>query len=510
MKTYYDYMAELSAEDVRKGLLGYGLFADKLPNFLSAETFFTYCNQEGFPTFTQNGGWDYVRYDSIRNTNITRNLAIPTPFAYSNLCNGIALQWTEILLHFQSQSDKMRYKHSQIHIQKLDDKPYLFEMTHNYHDKDEYVNAIIQRLPIKKRYVVKADISSCFPSIYSHAISWALVGKDIAKAHKNGNVWYNKLDEQSRHLKYNETCGLLIGPHTSNILSEIILTTVDAILSKKYDFVRHIDDYTCYVSTEDEAEKFLLDLSGELKKFELSLNVKKTIIARLPLSSDTSWINAINEFYIGGEKREEDKKTIFVYVRLKAFIDMCMHLVDVTGDSAIYNYMIKVVSSCYLGKKARCFYIDVVHHLLLLYPYLVHCIEECVFVPFSVSKARIEEIANQLYEIGVQKHLYEACSYALYWAIKYDFNITSAYVDEAIQSSDCIFLLLAHIKANHVKDSEGQHKLREEALKRKDEIDRYWLFVYEVLPKTALVEDYKRIKNRGITFLRPEFQLRKR
>lgn len=510
MKAYYDYMAELSVNDVRKGLLGYGLFADKLPNFLSAEAFFIYCNREGFPTFTQKGGWDYVRYDSIRNTNITRGLAIPTPFAYSNLCNGITSQWSEILSHFQIQSNSMRYKHSQIHIQKLDGKPYLFEMTHNYPDKDEYVNAIIQRLPIKKRYIVKADISSCFPSIYSHAISWALVGKDTAKAHRNDDVWYNKLDEQSRHLKYNETCGLLIGPHSSNILSEIILTTIDAVLSEKYDFVRYIDDYTCYVFTEDEAERFLLDLSCELKKFELSLNVKKTIIARLPLSLDISWVNAINGFYIGGEKKEDDKKIIFRYARLKAFIDMCMHMVDIIGDSAVYNYMIKVVSSCYLGKKARLFYIDIVHHLLLLYPYLAHCVEEYVFVPFSVSKERIEEIANQLYEFGLQKHLYEACSYALYWAVKYDFNITSAYVDEAIQSGDCIFLLLSYIKSNHIKDSEGQHKLIEEAINRRNEIDKYWLFVYEVLPKTKLVGDYKRIKNKGITFLQSEFQLRKK
>ena len=481
-----------------------------MPNFLSAEAFFIYCNREGFPTFTQKGGWDYVRYDSIRNTNITRGLAIPTPFAYSNLCNGITSQWSEILSHFQIQSNSMRYKHSQIHIQKLDGKPYLFEMTHNYPDKDEYVNAIIQRLPIKKRYIVKADISSCFPSIYSHAISWALVGKDTAKAHRNDDVWYNKLDEQSRHLKYNETCGLLVGPHTSNILSEIILTTVDAILSKKYDFVRHIDDYTCYVSSEDDAEKFLLDLSEELKKFELSLNVKKTIIARLPLSSNTNWTNVIKSFFIGETKREDNQKTIFLFARLEAFINMCISLADSTGDSAVYNYMIKVVSSCYLGEKARCFYIDVVHHLLLLYPYLVHCVEEYVFMPFSVSKARIEEIANQLYEIGVQKHLYEACSYALYWAIKYDFNITSTYVDEAISSADCIFLLLSNIKSNHIKDSKGQHKLREEAIKRKNEIDKYWLFVYEILPQTALVGDYRCIKNKGITFLRPEFQLRNR
>lgn len=39
----------------------------------------------------------------------------------------------------------------------------------------------IRKLSIGKKYVVKSDITSCYPSIYSHSISWALLGKDEAK-----------------------------------------------------------------------------------------------------------------------------------------------------------------------------------------------------------------------------------------------------------------------------------------------------------------------------------------
>ena len=31
------------------------------------------------------------------------------------------------------------------------------------------------------KYLVHADVSNCFPSIYTHALSWVLVGKDVAK-----------------------------------------------------------------------------------------------------------------------------------------------------------------------------------------------------------------------------------------------------------------------------------------------------------------------------------------
>ena len=89
-------------------------------------------------------------------------------------------------------------------------------------------------LLIGSKYLVNADISTCFSSIYTHSIPWALVGKETSKENKgNRQEWYNDLDFYVRNTKNGETHGLLIGSHTSNLLSEIILTSIDHELSCK-------------------------------------------------------------------------------------------------------------------------------------------------------------------------------------------------------------------------------------------------------------------------------------
>ena len=74
-----------------------------------------------------------------------------------------------------------------------------------------------------------------------------------------------------------ETDGLITGPHSSNIVSEIILCSIDEKLSdNNWDFIRHIDDYEAYVNNEFEASEFLTNLQRELREYNLSLNHKKT------------------------------------------------------------------------------------------------------------------------------------------------------------------------------------------------------------------------------------------
>ena len=77
-------------------------------------------------------------------------------------------------------------------------------------------------------------------------------------------------------VKHGETHGLLIGPHVSNLLSEIILVKIDKILyDKGWRYIRNIDDYTCYVSTYEDGQLFLTELSEQLKAYDLTLNHKK-------------------------------------------------------------------------------------------------------------------------------------------------------------------------------------------------------------------------------------------
>lgn len=84
-------------------------------------------------------------------------------------------------------------------------------------------------------------------------------------------------------MNHKETTGILIGPHSSNLISEIILVAVDGDLKNlrkgqnktEYRYIRHIDDYTCYVNSRDEAEQFTIDLAKCLKNITFHSTTKK-------------------------------------------------------------------------------------------------------------------------------------------------------------------------------------------------------------------------------------------
>ena len=80
---YAELTKEINSDEILEGFLGFGLFADKIPNFLTSESFYKWYLINAKPQF-ENKGKDYVRYENMRNINIPRILAIPNPFAYAN------------------------------------------------------------------------------------------------------------------------------------------------------------------------------------------------------------------------------------------------------------------------------------------------------------------------------------------------------------------------------------------------------------------------------------------
>ena len=172
-------------------------------------------------------------------------------------------------------------------------------------EDDAHPRAIIQRHPpsqrraaaerldlaIGKRYLVSADIAAFFPSVYTHAIPWAVHGKEFAKAHRGDEHYGNHIDKRSRFMQRGETVGIPVGPGTSHVLSELLLHPVDAAVREKgYVFIRFIDDYRCYCDTRQQADAFIVDLEGQLAKYSLQLNASKTRITRLPATRDDPWV----------------------------------------------------------------------------------------------------------------------------------------------------------------------------------------------------------------------------
>lgn len=241
------------------------------------------------------------------------------------------------------------------------------------------------------KFIVRADISSCFPSIYSHSIPWALVGKDVAKANRNDDSqWYNIIDSACYTLKNGETHGLLIGPFASNLLSEIILTKVDKKLyDKGYRYFRNIDDFECYVDSNETASRFLCDLEEALSEYDLSLNHKKTAIIPLPIAISEKWIHRLNSFLAITKEQVDYKET-------NAYLDLALSLANEIDDSAVLKYAIKTLAGCNMTASAKKLAAQRIIHMSVVYPYLVQMMEEYVFAPFSVDKSFIKEYSDTL------------------------------------------------------------------------------------------------------------------
>ncbi len=525
--TYIESLESITSEELYEGLMLEGMFTEKLPNIFTMEDF-SKCIKNA--KFTQDEkckklAFNYIPYESMRDINVPRLLGVPNPFGYHNLCNFLSKNWDILKKHFRDKTTVQSYKVSQIHIRKIKDSKKIFQMKFPNDGSNSELNI---ELMSGKRYMVKTDISSCFPSMYSHALAWAIVGKDVAKQNINSNDWFNNLDTFTRNLKNRETHGFLIGPHAYNILSEIILTAIDYEL-KKYSFLRYIDDYTCYVESYEQAQAFILDLSKCLRDFGLFINHKKTRIVELPDTLSERWKIELNPINL------TLKDNTLSLNQILSYIDKAILLTQKNdGKSSPINYAIKTLSSYRdsIQRETKEYYIKRVLNLALLRPYLVPILYDYLIEPFNVNGQQLSTFVKDLYKIGITQSNFEACIYALYYAIVFDIRIESTELSKnSIESDNCFFMLFAYIYLNQIKDNnqilqlENQAKTLLENSKRAQlnqlpadgkvhsskkldypiDMDPYWIFIYEVLPITDLPFPWNELKlnNNKISFIKP-------
>ena len=229
-KSYTDFMDEISSDELYEGLLAYGFFAEKLPPLFTAVPFFNYCKT--IPSTFESGWNEYIAFRTMRSINIPRHMGVPNPFKYQRLCVELKNDWNKIRNHFHLQTDGQSFRISRIHIRKEYNDKHIFKMNYkNWRVDGNPESDLLMHEKGPSRFIVRADISTCFPSIYTHSIPWALVGKEKAKQTVHDDTWYNRIDQACSDMRNGETHGLLIGPHTSNLLSEIISGSSDHTLT---------------------------------------------------------------------------------------------------------------------------------------------------------------------------------------------------------------------------------------------------------------------------------------
>lgn len=118
----------------------------------------------------KNAGFDSIQYKATRFNNVPRLLAIPHPKPYIDICFEIYDNWDHIK-HICTNPNSLikprRHKYGRVII--MDYETSLVK-------RDRYYKSAFG-----KKFIAHADIANCFPSLYSHAMPWALVGFNRAK-----------------------------------------------------------------------------------------------------------------------------------------------------------------------------------------------------------------------------------------------------------------------------------------------------------------------------------------
>lgn len=512
VKKYTDFMDEISEDALYEGLLAYGLFADKLPPVFNAVSFFHYC--ESLPEDFSPGWSKYITFRVMRNIGVPRIMGIPNPFKYQRMCLELKSNWASLKDYFHRKTDNQDYRISRIHIRKEYKTKRIFKMNYkNWHvDGNPELELLIQEKGTS-HILVRADLSTCFPSIYTHSIPWAIVGKEEAKQNNsNKNLWYNKLDSNCSDMHNGETHGILIGPHVSNLLSEIILTAIDKVLyDEGYRYIRNIDDYECYVHSYDEAQRFLKDLESTLHEFDLHLNHKKTKIINLPVELDEEWKHQMRIL------PHVDKEGIVKFPQVNTFIDVTLKIAREIKDIAIINYAIKKLKSLTLEDGAKMLAAKRFMHMATVYPYLLFLMEEYVFLPYQVDRSTIKKFSDAICKEAIKINDYSSFCYAIYFAIKFDFVLDIFDTDwlggqdYVFNSKDCLLLVMSWLyfmKNNRGKRDATQVKPFNKLARKlkKTDMDRYWLFCYEVLTDGNLAGEWKKMKRANVSFINPQIK----
>ncbi|MEX0595340.1 MAG: RNA-directed DNA polymerase, partial [Candidatus Paceibacterota bacterium] len=214
---------------------------------------------------------------------VRRNFHFLNPLYFARLSHTILTNWQEITEH----TEQSKFSTSRLVLS--DSKKQIFK-------HDPFSKSIDQRInrSASKEYVLYVDIENFYPSIYTHTIDWAFNGgvpRHYSEHNKREHVGV-ALDKDVHRSQGNITSGIVIGPVTSRIISEIISSHFDHIISSEFDSItgtRYVDDYHLFVSSKEEIENVQIVLQKVLSNFKLKFNEAKIQIDSLPEVYSDYW-----------------------------------------------------------------------------------------------------------------------------------------------------------------------------------------------------------------------------
>ncbi|MCT4552939.1 MAG: RNA-directed DNA polymerase [Alphaproteobacteria bacterium] len=494
--------------DLASRLLKYGLFPEHLPPCFNSENFgnvyYRKIDFENYISLLKNNSTLSLYFPLTRDKNEVRGLKIPNFLAYFDLVNCISFYWeSDLYEYFKKNWEYMGTGEVNPNLVSMKKDGRLFDMSsYKYFEEDFDLD-----YKLFSKYKVKFDITKFYDSIYSHSISWAILGKSEAKKHRNNTeLFNNKLENTIMNLDSRESYGIPIGPDTSYVIADILLSKIDSVLRDEFEnYYRFIDDYVFYAKDDLEVEKFRNILRRELYKYKLSLNDFKFSVESIPNTFYENWIYDIKNFDLKDEETS-----------IKLFIDL-LHKHSVLNFGKVYKFGMKTLLNTVedMDDQKYNFILKSLIQMIFKYPYLISLLD-VFFEKFGVHDISMNLYIDKLIISSVEKQQIDVFVWCLYLSIKYDFWINSDnfYKNNKFKMKDCLSLLMIfyYFKSdNKSRDIDVLKKYYRSSIQNKNDDDvieymnfenSYWLLEYELFFNGIIGNPYKGVMGKEFKFMK--------
>lgn len=323
---------------VAKTLLAKGFFPKELPPVFSSELFADKIGKLRKLNYGEAGkklAWTSCDSFSFPHSKVGRRTAsLPNPKPFFALAELISRHWKEI----SSIYDQARFSFSR---PKFNSKTRAVSSS-NF---DGYRESLVTRAA-GYTYVLHADFSRYFPTIYTHAIEWAVHGKARSKANlkKRGAakeyLWASDFDGAIQAMQDGQTQGVPIGPDTSYVVAEIMGAAIDKEFLRLHGRPvvgsRLIDDYALFFESRSAAEDAHASLVRAAAEYQIALNDEKTFVEPIGGSSKEGWVHQLREFR--GATIQEQRREIL------RFTDLAISIVENKGVPSAARYAATVLA----------------------------------------------------------------------------------------------------------------------------------------------------------------------
>jgi hypothetical protein len=214
--------------------LAFGFFPHEVPLSFSSQSFAN--ATPGLTPLKPGGSTSPVRFSLARAGGVRRATEIPNPLAQWATAELCSSNWRKL----QSITAKSPLSLSRP-VRKRAGRALTYIC-----EPSRKPEVAISRMP-GGTVTLQTDISQFYPSIYTHAVDWAIRGKTTAKRARRVKTLGTELDARLRESRSGQTVGLSIGPDTSWLVSEVLLARVDEALCREHQSLsrrafRFVDD----------------------------------------------------------------------------------------------------------------------------------------------------------------------------------------------------------------------------------------------------------------------------